>query len=79
MDQLRQQMAGEVAALQAALAEQRKQAAAAEAEREAERAAAQERSGHMQSRVREDGLCLADGGCMFRRSGANNQALRLRC
>ncbi|KAI7836877.1 hypothetical protein COHA_009277 [Chlorella ohadii] len=50
-DQLRQQLASEVAALQAALAEQREQAAAAEEERAAERAAAQERSGHMQSRV----------------------------
>ena len=55
LDQLRQQMAGEVAALQAALAAQREAAAAAEAERAAERAAAQEKSGHLQSRVRRAG------------------------
>jgi len=59
MDQLRQQLASEVAALQAALAEQREQAAAAEEERAAERAAAQERSGHMQSRVRRPGAGLS--------------------
>ncbi len=55
VDQLRQQLASEVAALQAALAEQRERAAAAEEEGAAERAAEQERSGHMQSRVRRPG------------------------